>query len=90
VIVLDHIGICFLIAGTYTPFRLGYMKDAFGITLLSILWGLTLVGIFIKIRFAGRFEIVSIIIYVLMGWIMVVGGRTFFDYLPLAVIIYFA
>lgn len=86
-IVLDHISIFFLIAGTYTPFLLVYMNDAFGITLLSILWGLTLVGIFFKTRFAGRFEIVSIIIYLLMGWIMVVGGRTFFDYLPLAVII---
>jgi len=86
-IILDHISIFFLIAGTYTPFLLIYMNDAFGITLLSILWGLTLVGIFFKILFAGRFEIVSIVIYVLMGWIMFVGGRTFFDYLPLAVII---
>ena len=61
-IVVDHISIFFLIAGTYTPFLLVYMNDAFGITLLSILWGLTAVGIFFKIRFAGRFEIVSIII----------------------------
>ncbi|HEX6892153.1 MAG TPA: hemolysin III family protein [Chryseolinea sp.] len=86
-IVLDHISIFFLIAGTYTPFLLVYMNDAFGITLLSILWGLTVVGIFFKIRFEGRFEIVSIVIYLLMGWIMVVGGRTFFDYLPLPVIL---
>jgi len=86
-IILDHISIFFLIAGTYTPFLLVYMNDAFVITLLSILWGLTFVGIFFKVRFGSRFEIVSIVIYLLMGWIMFVGGRTFFDHLPLAVII---
>ncbi len=85
--IFDHIGIFFMIAGTYTPFLLIYMNDSFGISLLSILWGLTAVGIVFKLRYTGRFEMVSIIIYFLMGWIMVVGGRTFFEHLPLAVII---
>lgn len=84
--ICDHISIYFLIAGTYTPFLLVYMNNSFGISLLCILWGLTLIGIFFKLRFTGRFEIISIIIYVAMGWIMVVGGRTFFDHLPLAVL----
>ena len=39
--VLDHISIYFLIAGTYTPFLLIYLPNSFGITLLSVLWGLT-------------------------------------------------
>ena len=47
--IIDHISIYFLIAGTYTPFLLNYMMNKTGITLLSILWGLTLVGIFFKI-----------------------------------------
>jgi hemolysin III len=85
---LDHISIYFLIAGTYTPFLLVFMNNSFGITLLSVLWGLTIIGIFFKVRFTGRFEIVSTIIYVLMGWIMIVGGRKFFDYLPVDVIIF--
>ena len=85
--ILDHISIFFLIAGTYTPFLLVYMNNSFGITLLAILWGLTLAGIFFKIRFTGRLEIVSVIIYVLMGWIMVVGGRKFFDSLPVPVLV---
>jgi hemolysin III len=86
--IFDHISIYFLIAGTYTPFLLVYMYNAFGITLLSVLWGLTVVGIFFKTWFTGRFEIVSTIIYVLMGWIMVVGGHRFFDHLPADVLIF--
>lgn len=80
--IFDHISIYFLIAGTYTPFLLIYLNDSFGITLLSILWGLTLVGIFFKIFFTGRFEIISLIIYVAMGWIFISGGRRFFNALP--------
>lgn len=86
--IFDHISIYFLIAGTYTPFLLVYMYNSFGITLLSVLWGLTLVGIFFKTRFTGKFEIISTIIYVLMGWIMVVGGRRFFDHLPFDVLVF--
>jgi hemolysin III len=71
-----------LIAGTYTPFLLIYLNDTFGITLLFILWTLTLLGIIFKIFFTGRFEIVSLIIYVAMGWILVSGGRRFFNALP--------
>jgi len=86
--VLDHISIYFLIAGTYTPFLLVYVNNSFGITILSILWGLTLIGIFIKVYFTGRYEILSTIIYLLMGWIMIVGGRRFFDQLPVPVLIF--
>jgi hemolysin III len=82
----DHISIYFLIAGTYTPFLLVYVNKSFGITLLAVLWGLTAAGIFFKMLFTGRFEIVSTIIYLAMGLIMVVGGRRFFDQLPLPVL----
>lgn len=86
--IFDHISIYFLIAGTYTPFLLMYMNNSFGITLLSVLWGLTLIGIFFKIRFTGKFELVSTLIYLLMGCILVVGGRKFFGYLPTPVVIF--
>ncbi|HWB25492.1 MAG TPA: hemolysin III family protein [Chitinophagaceae bacterium] len=86
--ICDHISIYFLIAGTYTPFLVMYMNNAFGHTLLCVLWGLTLAGIFFKIRFTGRFEIVSTIIYILMGWIMIAGGDKFFDALPHPVVMY--
>lgn len=88
--IFDHISIYFLIAGTYTPFLLIYMNNAFGISLLSVLWGLTIVGVLFKTWFTGKYNIVSTAIYLLMGWIMVVGGKKFFLELPLPVIILLA
>ena len=85
---LDHISIYFLIAGTYTPFLLVYMDNSFGISILSVLWGLTIAGFLFRLRFTGRFEIISTLIYVLMGLIMLVGGRRFFGYLPVPVLIF--
>ena len=80
--ILDHISIYFLIAGTYTPFLLMYLETPFGVTLLSVLWGLTALGIIFKILFLGRWKIFSTLIYIVMGCIMVVGGRTFFESIP--------
>jgi hemolysin III len=88
--ILDHISIYFLIAGTYTPFLLIYLQNAFGITLLSVLWGLTILGIFFKVFYTGRFEVVSLIIYLLMGWILFAGGRRFFTALPADVMTFIA
>lgn len=85
--ILDHISIYFLIAGTYTPFLLVYMYNPFGMTLLVTLWILAFCGIFFKALFAGKFDVVSVIIYLLMGWAVVAGGRTFFDAMPSDVIV---
>ena len=84
--ILDHISIYFLIAGTYTPLILIFVNNSFGISLLIVLWSLTVIGIFFKIFFTGRFEIISTIIYVLMGWILFAGGKTFFAAMPTSVI----
>lgn len=86
--IFDHISIYFLIAGTYTPFLLIYLDNTYGITLLIILWSLTVLGTFFKIFFTGRFEAVSIIIYIAMGWILVTGGKLFFTSLPTDVLIF--
>lgn len=80
--ILDHISIYFLIAGTYTPFLLIYLNNPFGITLLSILWSLTALGIVFKIFFTGKWNVISTIVYVAMGCILLVGGRTFFTSIP--------
>jgi hemolysin III len=86
--IFDHISIYFLIAGTYTPFLLIYLRNSFGFTLLAILWGLTLLGIFFKVFFTGRFNIVSVIIYLMMGWIFVAGGNRFFEAIPSDVLLF--
>jgi len=83
----DHISIYFLIAGTYTPFLLIYMLNPFGITLLAIQWSLVLLGIVFKIFFTGRLRILSIAIYIAMGWLLLVGGRRFFIAFPTPVLV---
>lgn len=84
--VFDHISIYFLIAGTYTPFILNYMFTSKGIAMLSVLWGLTFIGIFFKIYFVGKFNILSTIIYLLMGWMIIWGGKDFYATMPTTVI----
>jgi hemolysin III len=80
--VFDHISIYFLIAGTYTPFLLNYMMNTTGIVMLSVLWGLTFIGIFFKLFFTGRFNYVSTVIYLGMGWILLFSGKEFFAAIP--------
>ncbi len=80
--IVDHICIYFLIAGTYTPFVLMYVYNKTGITILLILWILTLIGTVLKLWFTGKFELLSTGVYVLMGWMLVFAGKTFFISLP--------
>jgi len=84
--VFDHISIYFLIAGTYTPFLLNYMMNATGITMLSVLWGLTIIGTLFKVFYTGRFNFISTIVYIGMGWILVFSGRQFFVAIPTPVL----
>lgn len=84
--VLDHISIYYLIAGTYTPLILIYNHNAFGISLLCVLWGLSVAGTIFKIFYCGRWEIISTSIYLLMGWSMLAGGNAFFLRMPPAVL----
>lgn len=79
---MDHISIYFLIAGSYTPFILIYFLTPAGITILSILWGLTLLGIIFKIFFTQKYNYLSTIIYLLMGWILIFAPESFLDNLP--------
>ena len=85
--IFDHISIYFLIAGTYTPFLLTYLYNNTGITMLCILWGLTLLGVFFKIYFVNKYHLVSTLVYVLMGWMLVWSGRDFFHAMPNSVIV---
>lgn len=67
----DHIGIYFLIAGTYTPFLLLAVKGTMGWVFFGIIWALTLFGIVFKIFFTHRFKRASLILYLGMGWMAV-------------------
>ncbi len=69
--VLDHAAIYILIAGTYTPFTLITLGGFTGWLIFSISWGMALVGIILKIFFTGRYDLLSTLMYVFMGWIIV-------------------
>jgi hemolysin III len=69
--IVDHASIYILIAGTYTPFTLVTLNGTTGWWLFGITWGLALTGIILKLFFTGRFEIVSTLMYVFMGWVIV-------------------
>lgn len=68
---VDHIGIYFLIAGTYTPVALTILKDSSGLYLLSGVWLIALVGTVYKIFLIHRFQNLSLILYLAMGWLVI-------------------
>jgi hemolysin III len=82
--IIDHSAICLLIAGTYTPFLLITLRGPWGWTLLGIIWGLALVGVGFKIFFAGRYKLFSTLVYIGMGWMVVVAIRPLCHSLPRA------
>lgn len=73
----DHISIYYLIAGTYTPFILAYANDADARMMLSVLWGLALAGTIFKYFLAGKFRLVSTLLYLGMGWMIFAAPASF-------------
>jgi hemolysin III len=65
---LDHAMIYFLIAGTYTPFLLIESRTTLGWTVFGIIWGLSIVGLILKLGFPNKFEKPTVWLYLLMGW----------------------
>ena len=68
---LDHISIYLLIAGSYTPVTLITLAESKGYLLFGLVWGIAAFGLFLKIFFTGRFEAFSLILYLVMGWLVV-------------------
>lgn len=64
----DHSAIYLLIAGTYTPFITQMKANAETLVLLLGVWLTSIVGIILKLRFPGRFDRLSILLYLLLGW----------------------
>lgn len=69
--ILDHSSIYLLIAGTYTPLLLVGLKGTLGWTLFGIIWGLAVTGIILKFYFINRSELLTSVVYILMGWIII-------------------
>ncbi|WP_271784401.1 PAQR family membrane homeostasis protein TrhA [Aquimarina algiphila] len=74
--VLDHISIYLLISGTYSPVTLISLIDSKGISLFIIVWSLAVIGTILKIFFTGRFDVLSVILYLIMGWLIILDIDT--------------
>ncbi len=69
--ILDHASIYILIAGTYTPFSLVTLEGTVGWIIFAVVWAFAIAGVILKLFFTGKFQTLSTIMYVAMGWIIV-------------------
>jgi len=69
--IADHAAIYILIAGTYTPFALITFRQHNGWFVFFLIWGIALAGTLLKLFFIGRFNVLSTILYIAMGWIVI-------------------
>jgi hemolysin III len=87
--VLDHAAIFLLIAGTYTPFALGPLRDAGGLTMLAVVWVLAILGVFMKaIRGPSRHPKLAMSLYLGTGWLGLVMIRPLALAIPLSAVLW--
>lgn len=72
--IFDHSSIFLLIAGSYTPYSLVAIGGAWGWTIFGLIWGLTIIGIIYYIFNRGKHVIFDTILYVAMGWLVILSG----------------
>ena len=80
--VFDHASIFLLIAGSYTPITLLVLDNTKGWIYFGIEWGIALVGITLKIFYTGKWEKLSLILYLIMGWLIVFDLPELLDKIP--------
>jgi hemolysin III len=80
--ILDHACIYVLIAGTYTPFTLITLHSPLGWGLFITSWTMALIGISLKLFFTGRYKLLSTIMYVVMGWVIIIAIKPLYNNLP--------
>lgn len=73
--IFDHSSIFLMIAGTYTPYCLIALHSTFGIAILAFIWTLAILGILYKIFNVGRFKYLETLLYVLMGWAIIIAMK---------------
>jgi len=81
--IFDHAAIFILIAGTYTPFALVTLKGFTAGLLLAVIWSIAGIGIWLKFYFTGRYEKLSTLLYLIMGWLVIFFIKPLMMALPL-------
>ena len=79
--ILDHISIYYLILGSYAPVCLITLYEYSGINIFLAVLTLSIVGTMKKLFFTGRFKIISLLLYLVMGWLIVVEIKLLFELL---------
>ena len=82
--VIEHSAIFLLIAGTYTPFLLGVLHGPWGWTLVVLIWALAILGVLLKTVGKEGHSTLSMVLYLGMGWLLVVAIRPLWLHVPLA------
>ena len=82
--ILDQGFIYLLIVGTYTPFAVVFLRDAWWWAFLGLMWCIALCGFFRKVLFAHRVDTVSVGAYVLLGWMPIVAAVPLAQSVPVA------
>jgi len=82
--IFDHAAIYLLIAGTYTPFALGVFREEWGWPMFGLVWTLALAGVVLKCLPGSRRPWLSTVLYIAMGWLVVLAAEPLFTQLPTA------
>ena len=85
---LDHGAIFLLIAGTYTPFTLGVMRGPWGWTIFGIVWSLAIFGLTMKAIFGAKHMWMTVPLYLVMGWTVMIAAPHILFRMPLAAIVW--
>ena len=80
--IIDHASIYVLIAGTYTPFTLVTLHGTLGWVIFGASWGLAFAGIILKLFFTGKYNLISTLMYLFMGWVIVFAIKSLINNLP--------
>jgi hemolysin III len=80
--IIDHSAIYVLIAGTYTPFTLGVLRGTWGWTLFVVVWSLAVLGVAVTSAVGVKFPRASVVVYILMGWLVVIAIKPLMTHLP--------
>jgi len=87
---LDHLSIYLLIAGTYTPFCLVTLRGPWGWSLFGVVWALAVIGMLQEIKPRSEARIMSLVIYAVMGWVIIVAVKPLLDHLAIAGFVWLA
>ncbi len=84
----DHLSIYLLIAGTYTPFCLIPLRGPWGWSIFGVVWGLAILGVALQSIYINVWRWLTTTVYIVMGWLIVIGIKPLIEHLPLAGILW--